>query len=90
MARISGRRMCACGASYHISTHKSDICDKCGAKLYQRDDDKEETVKNRIDVYNKQTKPLIEFYDNKKLLSTVDGSMQIDKLSQKIIEELKK
>ena len=89
-ARITGRRMCQCGASYHISTHSSDICDKCGAKLYQRDDDKEETVKNRISVYNQQTKPLIDYYDKQGKLVTVDGSAEINKLSEIILKELSK
>ena len=76
--RIAGRRMCTCGESYHISTYKSETCAKCGAKLYQRDDDKPETVKARLEVYNKQTAPLIEYYGNKNILYTVDGSQDIN------------
>ena len=60
VARISGRRMCPdCGAAYHVSTHAADTCNKCGAKLYQRDDDREETVQNRLVVYEAKTAPLI-------------------------------
>ena len=73
--RISGRRMCSgCGAGYHISKYTRDTCEKCGAPLYIRDDDKPETVLNRISVYNDKTQPLIDFYDNKGLLKNVDGN----------------
>lgn len=72
--RIAGRRMCACGESYHVSWHKSDVCDKCGAKLYQRDDDKEDTVKARLDVYEKQTAPLLAYYAERGVLRDVDGA----------------
>ena len=73
--RISGRRMCSgCGAGYHISKYTKDTCEKCGAPLYIRDDDKPETVLNRISVYNDKTQPLIDFYDNKGLLKNVDGN----------------
>lgn len=84
--RISGRRMCACGESYHISTHDSDTCNKCGGKLYQRADDNEETVKARLDVYEKQTAPLIEFYEKRNKLVTVDGNRSIDA----VYEDVKK
>ena len=57
--RIAGRRMCKCGESYHVSWYDKDTCAKCGEKLYQRDDDKEGTVKSRLEVYNAQTAPLI-------------------------------
>lgn len=78
--RISGRRMCACGESYHISFGITDTCAKCGGKLYQRDDDKEETVKARIDVYERQTSPLIEYYSAKGLVYDVDGSLPPDEV----------
>ena len=84
--RIAGRRMCTCGESYHISTYKADICAKCGAKLYQRDDDKPETVKARLEVYNKQTAPLIEYYGNKNILYTVDGSQDINDVYASIVK----
>lgn len=84
--RISGRRMCACGESYHISTHDSDTCTKCGGKLYQRADDNEETVKARLDVYEKQTAPLIEFYGKRNKLVTIDGNKSIDA----VYEDVKK
>ncbi len=76
--RMSGRRAClACGATYHIEhipPKQEGICDKCGKELVQRDDDKEETVKNRLDVYHKQTQPLIDFYTKQGVLRTVDGT----------------
>lgn len=82
--RIAGRRMCACGESYHISTYNKDTCAKCGGKLYQRDDDKPQTVKARLEVYNKQTAPLIEYYDKKNILYTVDGSQDIQVVTASI------
>ena len=79
--RMSGRRAClACGATYHIEhipPKQEGICDKCGKELVQRDDDKEETVKNRLDVYHKQTQPLIDFYIKQGVLRTVDGTMDM-------------
>lgn len=78
MDRITGRRMCACGESYHISWGIGDTCPKCGAKLYQRDDDKEETVKARIEVYDKQTTPLIKFYKAQGILKDINGNAGVD------------
>ncbi|MCR4936966.1 MAG: adenylate kinase [Lachnospiraceae bacterium] len=76
--RMSGRRACLkCGATYHIvhiPPRKEGICDTCGSELVQRDDDKEETVKNRLKVYHDQTAPLIEFYSSRNVLETVDGT----------------
>jgi len=74
LERIGGRRMCSgCGAGYHTSNYHKDTCEKCGSPLYIRDDDKPETVKNRIAVYERQTKPLIEYYTNRGNLSRVNG-----------------
>lgn len=76
--RMSGRRAClSCGATYHIEhipPKKEGICDACGKDLILRDDDKPETVKNRLDVYHKQTQPLIDFYSQKGVLKSVDGT----------------
>ena len=76
--RMSGRRACVtCGATYHIQyapTKVEGICDKCGSELILRDDDKEETVKNRFKVYNDQTSPLIEYYTANGKLKAVDGA----------------
>ena len=87
--RISGRRMCACGESYHVSTHKSDLCAKCGGKLYQRADDNEETVKARLAVYQSQTAPLIEYYKKLGKLVTVDGNRSIAEVYEDIKKILK-
>lgn len=86
--RISGRRMCPdCGAAYHVDTHASDAC-TCGGKLYQRDDDRAETVANRIAVYERQTQPLIDYYAARGLLRTVDGDDAIDRVTQAIRDVL--
>ena len=77
--RMSGRRACvSCGATYHIvhiPPKTQGICDKCGSELILRDDDAPETVLKRLSVYHEQTQPLIDFYENKKVLKTVDGTV---------------
>ena len=77
--RMSGRRACVtCGATYHIvhiPPKNPGICDKCGSELILRDDDAPETVLKRLGVYHEQTQPLIDFYENKKVLRTVDGTV---------------
>ena len=76
--RITGRRVCPdCGETYHIENHKPEkegICDRCGAELIQRNDDNYETVKNRINIYNEQTSPLIDYYKEAGKLITIDGA----------------
>jgi len=75
--RLSGRRVCKnCGETFHVIFNppvQDQICDKCGGPLYQREDDKEETVKRRLEVYQNRTKPLIDYYWEKDLLISVDG-----------------
>ncbi|MDE6362498.1 MAG: adenylate kinase, partial [Clostridia bacterium] len=83
--RIAGRRMCKCGESYHVSWYDKDVCAKCGEKLYQRDDDKEDTVKARLEVYNAQTAPLIEYYSNMGILKDVDGTQEMNKVFDDIV-----
>lgn len=79
--RMGGRRACLnCGATYHIEhipPKQEGICDVCGKELVLRDDDKPETVKNRLDVYHQQTQPLIDFYQAKSILKTVDGTVDM-------------
>ncbi len=79
--RMSGRRACVtCGATYHIEhvpPKTEGVCDKCGSELILRDDDKEETVKNRLNVYHDQTQPLIDFYSAKGVLKNVDGTVDM-------------
>jgi len=81
VGRISGRLMCKCGASYHTVSNppkKGNICDICGSEVFQRADDKAEAVQNRLDVYKKQTQPLINYYKEKGILVTLDGTTDID------------
>ncbi len=90
--RAVGRRICReCGATFHIKGNpstKGDVCDRCGGDLYQRDDDNEETVARRIEVYLKETSPLIEYYTEQNKLVTVDGTKEIDKVSEEIVVAL--
>jgi adenylate kinase len=90
--RLSGRRSCAnCGAIYHLIHNppkKQTICDKCKGNLYQRDDDKIETVKQRLITYNEQTKPLIDFYSSKKKLITIDANRAIEATFKEIVEKI--
>lgn len=86
--RMSGRRACLkCGATYHIEhipPKKEGICDTCGSELVQRDDDKPETVKNRLNVYHEQTQPLIDYYTKKNILKTVDGTKDMQEVFNEI------
>ena len=87
--RISGRRMCSgCGAGYHISKYTKDTCEKCGGALYIRDDDTEETVVKRFEVYQQQTAPLVEFYQGKGKLYTIDANGVPDEIAKQIRETL--
>lgn len=88
--RAVGRRICkGDGSTYHIKFNPpktQGICDTCGGELYQRDDDKEETVKNRISVYTEQTKPLIDYYTKQNNIANINGEQEI----QKVFEDIKK
>ena len=92
--RMSGRRAClSCGSTYHmehIPPKKEGVCDKCGNELVLRDDDKPETVLNRLEVYHKQTQPLIQFYEEKGVLRTVDGTKPMMEVFDSIVEILEK
>ncbi|MDI9641986.1 MAG: adenylate kinase [Archaeoglobales archaeon] len=92
--RIVNRRICEkCGAIYHLiydPPKKSGVCDKCGGELYQRDDDKEEVVRERFKVYRKNTEPLIEYYKRKGILYEVDGTKDIEKVKAEILSILNK
>ena len=89
ISRIINRRLCpSCGRGYNLVTLKPKIegvCDDCGTPLYQRKDDNEETIKSRLEVYNRQTKPLIEYYENQNLLLQIDGDGKISEVADKII-----
>jgi adenylate kinase len=93
--RLTGRRVCSeCSANFHLKFKPPkvrNVCDKCGGDLCQRDDDTLETVKERLEVYNKLTEPLISYYEQKGLLSAVDGNKDIDAVYEQInsiIEEI--
>jgi len=92
MIRLTGRRVCGkCGASYHvvnIPPKTEGICDKCGAELTQRKDDNEETAANRIEVYNKETKPLIDYYEKAGNIAHIDGTIGLDNVFNAIVNIL--
>ena len=92
ITRIMNRRLCSsCGKGYNLLTLKpkqDGVCDDCGAPLYQRADDNEETVRNRLNIYNAQTKPLIEYYRNKGILKSVDSDNYADIVVAEIIKIL--
>ncbi|MBK5191355.1 MAG: adenylate kinase [Methanosarcinales archaeon] len=85
--RLAGRRMCACGASYHVlfnPPEQEGLCNLCGNKLYHRDDDKEEAIINRLDVYKHQTQPLINYYTKEGVMLTVNGAAGISEVFDEI------
>lgn len=90
--RMSGRRACVnCGATYHVVTippKKEGVCDKCGSDLILRDDDKAETVANRLNVYHEQTQPLIDYYTADGTLVEVDGTMAMEEVFDAIVNIL--
>lgn len=90
--RLGGRLECkACGATYHKEYHKpakDGVCDKCGAELVTRDDDKPETIKNRLEVYHTQTEPLLTFYRNKGILRVAAGKNGIQETTDAILKAL--
>jgi adenylate kinase len=90
VSRLSGRRICReCQTPYHVSSNppqRAGICDKCGGELYQRDDDSESTVRNRLDVYERQTAPLIDYYEQQGLMDRVDGQQSPDEVFEDIKE----
>ncbi|HCP14354.1 MAG TPA: adenylate kinase [Peptococcaceae bacterium] len=93
IGRITGRRMCRnCGKPYHVTFSPSkvaDKCDACGGELYQRDDDKEETVRKRLEVYSAQTLPLLDFYKSKGIVVSVDGNQPMQKVTEDIMAAIK-
>jgi adenylate kinase len=88
MKRLTGRRTCKkCQQMYNVyysPPKKGAICDKCGGELFQRDDDKEETIKKRLDVYDTQTAPLIDYYSKKGIRKSVMGTGSIDEIFNKV------
>jgi adenylate kinase len=92
MKRLTGRRTCkACGQMYNIyfkAPAKEGVCDKCSGELFQRDDDKEATIKKRLEVYTAQTEPLIGYYKKKGIVKSVSGTGSIDEIFKKVTEVL--
>ncbi|HRY77262.1 MAG TPA: adenylate kinase [Candidatus Izemoplasmatales bacterium] len=92
LERMAGRRVCpTCNALYHVSFHppkKPGICDVCGGAVIQRNDDKEESVLNRLRIYNEKTKPLLDYYRHKHLLIVFDGNRGSDLVFQEIVTRL--
>ncbi len=90
ISRMAGRRACvSCGATYHLVTippKKEGICDICNAELILRDDDKPETVEKRLKVYHEQTQPLIDYYQNKGILKSVNGTRDLEEVFADIVK----
>ncbi len=90
--RLKGRRTCSrCGVMYHLLFNppkKEGICDTCGGSLYQRDDDKEETIRSRLDIYSQQTRPVIQYYASQRLVRSIDGVGNIGDIFHRILEEI--
>lgn len=89
--RAIGRRICRnCGATYHVKFNppKSDVCDECGGELYQRADDTAETMQNRLSVYEKNTRPLIDYYKAAGIYAEIDGTQSIDKVTEDLFKIL--
>jgi adenylate kinase len=92
--RLAGRRVCRkCGAACHVIFNpplKEGLCDKCGGDLYQRDDDKEETIEERLKVYEEQTLPLVEFYNERGLFKKIDGMGSVSQITSLIVSAIGK
>jgi adenylate kinase len=92
LGRLTGRRTCRqCGQGFHVMfdpPKQEGVCDKCQGELYQRDDDNEATVSNRLEVYGAQTQPLIDYYQNKGLLRPIDGLGEISAIFGRIVKVL--
>ncbi|GGW17081.1 adenylate kinase [Streptomyces capoamus] len=93
--RIAGRRICRNDSShvFHVSYSKpkqEDVCDVCGGELYQRDDDSEETVRKRLEVYHTQTEPIIDYYKSQGLVRTISALGPVDEITQRALEALKR
>ena len=89
--RLAGRRTCkSCGALYHLTFDppKAAVCDRCQGELYQRDDDREETIRARLAVYDKQTAPLVDYYRERNLLRNIDGVGTVGEINQRVTQAL--
>ena len=92
--RLSGRRTCRkCGAMYHVTFNPpatDGACDRCGGELYQREDDREETIEARMEVYDRQSAPLLEYFRTQGLLREVDGAKGTDRVFEQILRKVAK
>ena len=92
--RLAGRRTCKkCGALCHVVFNppkQAGVCDRCGGELYQRDDDREQTITHRLQVYENQTAPLVNYYRQRGLLRTIDGVGEIDEIRARVIAALRR
>jgi adenylate kinase len=90
--RMSGRRMCSeCGATYNLAFQSTNVegrCDKCGGQLIQREDDLPESIRKRLQLYNELTKPLLDFYGARNLVTTIDGNQDVETVQQAILDAL--
>ena len=90
--RLANRRTCRnCGAVYHLIFNppkREGVCDRCGGPLYQRDDDREETIRNRLRVYREQTQPLLRYYEERGLLRNVNGNLSIEEVFNEILRAI--
>lgn len=88
LARLTGRRVCRdCGATYHVEFQPPKVagkCDQCGGPLVQRDDDREETVRRRLEVYREETSPLLEYYREQSILVSIDGEGTVEQVAERI------
>jgi len=93
VGRLTGRRVCrGCGANFHIEFNRPQVegvCDRCGGELYHRSDDVEATVRNRLEVYNNQTAPLLAYYGQRGILRKVDGDQSMDEVFRSSLQALK-
>lgn len=89
LRRLTGRRVCVCGATYHLiyaPPKNNEICDKCGKKLFIREDDQKEKVLKRLDIYRQETEPLINFYQKKGILIKINGEQPIPNVFKDITD----
>lgn len=93
VSRVTGRRICkSCGRAFHVEFNpstKGQLCDVCDGELYQRADDSEATVVNRLSVYDAQTQPLIAYYEQQGLYTEIDGRQHMDKVYEAVVKSLK-
>jgi adenylate kinase len=90
--RLSGRRTCEqCGRIWHVDfdDKKDDICDECGGRLFQRDDDKEDVVRHRLEVYQEQTSPLVQFYADERILVGIDATGPVEEVTNRALAALR-